>query len=426
MSTLTNTYETLDKKLETGIIELREISVGKVHTMMTELENKFLGLDFSALSKLRDMANKVGNLVDLVMGAPKRIIDAVTKIINDVVNRIMGSKIAGWIGDLFGMLKNLSEKGVKDFLLGELGSGNLGMCDNSDVLQAYLNGIYIPENIMQGIFADLALSWGNRVCKNATRSQEQSSSNRDVLDLLSPYGGSETTRESVFGDFTSIASGYYEYAKDLFKFRAVTFSGVNYLETIYKTDIEKFREAVIDIPLSKDEKLAIVTNALDNPDPDNEPEDALQRLLDAREIILELPTYSRSEVIKATNLPRAKDALGTFFKNMSEIDFDRVSQAGMIAEEKEILKKLRTLQKSTNIVDFKARGTTSGSFHNYDFTEVLSIFTPEEVDYIRSQPIDLRTHRYNNMHPTAEVFIDDDLGRLKKRDAVKSNQVFGA
>lgn len=431
MSVLANTYEAIDKTMNVGFQNLRDISVGKTHTVMEEIDSLLGGLDFGFLDTLQGFIDDAGNIFDLVVNAPARIISEIKGIIDGVINAIMGSKMVGFLGDVFSLLKGLNEHGLKGFLTGEINAGNLALCSNLDVLQAMSNGVYVPQNILNGLFGNIMLDWANRVCKPGSRKQTSRMTNKQLLDELVPYSGTPADRDNIFTNFFGTASGYLNNIGNIFSSRRMIYAGSDLVTTVLNADSDKLVESIQFVPMSRDDKLRTINEEIKNFNPmkslsamASKPvgvNDEMMRLLEARAIVTREPKFSREEVIKATNLGPSKDALGTFLKNYMDFD-ENLHVHGLSPIEREIWDNLERVRGQIDDVDLASREMKAGSFKTYDFDKLFSLFPEHHIHYLRSVAPSLYSHRYNGVHPTSEVMFADDVGRVQTGDGPKTTQ----
>lgn len=427
MSTLTKTYQSVDKTLDTGLIDLRRISRGHVHTIMSDVENWFFGLGIPSLNSVYGMIGKVGNVVDLIKNAPERIMNQVKGAIDDAINRILNSPLFGFVGDILSLLVSLDNLGLKSFLSGEIKAGNLAMCDNLDLLQGMFSGITIPKNILDGLFSGLAIDWLARICKPYSRYDELNASNRDKLEMVVPYGGTPVFKDQMWDNFSGLTSGLLNSEKEVVRESRLLILPGDLSDMVRESNMDNVRDIIQGIHLPRQDKVMAVQSLMDEFYLTKDKRRASKQdrlaqellLLEAKGIAEFEPKFSRKDVIKAKTLPRAKDALGTFIVNLADIDFKEVNQFGIDEQMPGLYDKLVLVREFGQTYEFTSRGKNSGAFHSFDFSSIKDIFTEDELATFRSMKASDYSHRWNGLHPTSEIFVGDEVPYTKRRQAIK-------
>lgn len=427
MSNTANVFDKLDRSLDVGIVEFSNLTTNKIYTAIQEVEDTILGFNLGMLNQLKNIAGNIGRAINTLMNAPKKIMDAVMGMIQGIIDRIMGSPLLSFMRDIFSILDGLNSDGLRGFLAGELGMGNATLCNNLDVFQNMLNGIHVPPAIEDGLLSGLLLDWANRVCKPYTRSQESYATNKERMEMVAPYQGIESDKYTVIDDFEGISSGYLNTQIELtrMEFRM----NDEEINTILKNgDIEAFKEKVgIHLTLTeksmflkkidglspkkktKSAKTLTVVPSMFSEESDSYGQGSRDNRSLLREFIRSTPVASREDIVKMTNHPKAKDALGSFLLNLRDFNLGDVPAHQLTDESLVILDKLYIIQEIARGPMFAGKTHASGQFENFDFSPIFEVFDSSDLWYLKSRPASPYCHRYQGLSPTTETFLENNV-----------------
>lgn len=407
MAISANSFNFLDKDLEVGLKELTSIVDNKVYSIRQDIEDSILDFNNNILGPLRDIVGKVTSTIDMVKTTTEKVINTITTAINKTVGTLIDTVENSYIKKTLDQLIDLDRKGVEDFLRVSSSAGSMVFCYNLDTLTNLLNGYEIPQNILDGLIASLSIDWLNRQCKSMSPEEEYYSSNKENMNHVYTYDGVQLDKNNYLDMFSDAMFGYY-YNDTMLKEPKIN----------KEVDFEKMTEDEIVDSFGKSGDPIKKKNFLDDLEkqvPNNDPK-ATRKFIDVKVRILELPSYERDVVIRTNNLPRSKDMLGSVIKNLQDIDLYSVTTSRYTEREKKIWEKLHFLKGVTKSVEFTSRNHNAGQFQNFNFEDTLSIFDEEDKNYFLASRKETKyAHRYQGLHPTTEVFLDDSIHRAKKK-----------
>lgn len=428
MSTLANSIEWVDDSLDVGFKELNTFLDNNVYSVRKDIEDTIFGYAFGALDTLKNITNQIKDTIRAIAAIPQKIANEIQKIIDRVMNELLNFDfINGWVRSVATELKLISQEGVKAFLMGATAAGSVVLCANMDILKDLIEGWTVPEHILEGLFMGLSLDWMNRICKDISHQEEMRMSNKEKMESVYPWGGIQADNNNVVTMFGGIVSGFFD-ASNGYRDPKVELKDKNFFKTSIegKKSIFEIQKEMGDIEtIEQKETYMCYLNEIEQ-DYYNErtkkrtlnttiPQKEM-RLLELRGDLSRTNPISRERLMQKSNYNNVHDVLGSFIKNLKDIDLNAVHTHKLSQTEKDILIKLKSLQSISKEVDFLTRKHGKDQFADYDFTDTLSIFTDSEIQYMCSLPPHEFTMRYNSLHPTAEMFIQDNVYYTRKND----------
>lgn len=129
----------------------------------------FTDLSSTAIEEIQDTENlwirisrnNYNDLTDMLQN--NEIVDTLKDAMDSAMNASM--ELPQTVKDIFGKLKALDLKGVKDFLGDMLSVGAKFLCNNLDFLKLFMLGYALNKNILSGLLIALLLTWLDRFCK---------------------------------------------------------------------------------------------------------------------------------------------------------------------------------------------------------------------------------------------------------------------
>lgn len=411
MAILANDFESLDKQFEIGIRDFREMSQQTTYNLRKEITDSILGFNIGNFGTIGELTGRVTDIVRGIMTLSRNVVNQLKSIMDLAINSILKSPFAKYVGIALGVLQSLDDVGVKKFFARELSMGSFAMCANLDTLENLTSGYPVPQNVLDGLVLSLLLEWMNRICKPFSAEEEAMATNRERLEMVSPYPGIELDHNNVMDELKGAMSGYFNNVPT--RLRDIGFTEDQILESVKDNTFSNVFKVVEENknPTLKREVLGVLGLGGDDP-----------AFTDAINQLESIGNYPRDVVIKNTNLPRAKDSLGSYIKNLYQVDLSKVQTHSFSDLERDIFVKLVGLQQLSIESEFKTRGHNNNAFIDYDFDEVAKVFTDEEVRYLTSQPPSVNSWRHNGIHPTTEVFIEDHMPSARKRPTVRPGQ----
>lgn len=134
-------------------------------------------------------------------------------------------------------------------------------------------------------------------------------------------------------------------------------------------------------------------------------------LLNFRGSFYTKPLISYKDQKKLQGTSNVEDALGFLAHEIKDKDLDSSEFVRSIPKERRsLIDKLKYFQeKVRSCNDLLTRGLEEGDYVDVDFSKYLPDFTEEELLYMSGLETPTEVHRGNNLHPTTEVMIEDDV-----------------
>lgn len=432
MSISANTYDSLDKSLDVGIEEFTNLTTNKVYNFMNEIESGLFGTISGYMNKLSAMTGRIKSTAEKLLSLPGRIMNSIKGMIDNILNRILGSSIFGFAKDILGLLRSLDENGLKGFLVNELGMGNMTLCNNLGTFQDLMDGIFVHDAIRDGLFLGLAIDWANRICKPYTKKQESVATNRERLEMTSGgYKGIDLKPNSIMNDFKGMMSGFYNSVPKLGR-STFSMGDQRLLNFMGEEDLEGIDDVVGDLLTGTEKEILIRKTNMVMPSvvPTTGiiiPSLAEQMKLQTKPTLSRVARhiekkeeYTREDIKNARVHPYARDAFGSFMKNLLTFDLGQIPRHAYLDRDDHYLYVLTALQENAKVPDFSSRKHTGGDFHTYDFDYLLDIIDEQTYYELKEHPVDERVYSYNGLHPTTNLFINDNIPYKKVKTDVQA------
>lgn len=413
MSTLAENIKYVDESLDVGFKEFNTFMDNNVYSVRKDIEDTIFSYTQMALDKLRNITGQIRDTLNAIAAIPAKIARELQAILDRIMNELLNFDFGGWANYVVGELKLISDLGVKNFLMSATAAGSVVLCANLDVLQDLTSGWKMDESILAGLLYELSLDWMNRICKDIDPLHEINMPNYEKIENTYPYPGIEYKPDETLGTWSGIAGGFFDAE-----------NGSRSPDTELKTNVDVYKDLQTKSVAQIQEEIGTIETLeqkeyyceiFDGLAEDFSKERMTKRngsysemelkLLELRGDMNRTSPGSVERVSNANNLSNAKDVLGSFIKNLKDVDLDKIQRHKYNDVEKSIIDKLKLVQVYSNTPDFKLRKHGKGSFSDYDFKPILDLFTEEEKSYFEKAPRDNRVFRYNTLHPTTELFI---------------------
>lgn len=424
MAILADTYKSLSKETDIGIKTFTQEFQNRVYTISDDFMENFLGFNLSQLPNLNTLTGQLSGILNDIVNLPMKIVSDLQNALNNVINGLLGMPYVGYSLDLLNNLKDIDEQGLKTYIAASTQVGSFSMCGNLDVIKGMINGYQIPQPIIEGMFLTVTLDWMNRVCKPTTPEQERNMNNYQRLETTNPYRGIEYNHENLVDTFIGTSSAYLNNLPSNYTGRTASYTEKDEIikrgsSNDYKSYVDELRTVVT--PSIKRDVMDVLDEEIVRKEKTKEIDEGYYNLLNSRGLTGTLPSHNRTMVMKASNLGRSQDALGSFLKGLGERDLTKVHPHMLKNKTKEdILIKLFSVKGLTTTVDYLARSHGYRQFEGYRFDEVFEIFTPEEIEFIKASPAHQDSHKWNGLNTTTETFIKPNIKNNKKHSPIDS------
>lgn len=432
MSTLAESIKYVDDSLDVGFKEFNSFMDNNVYSVRKDIEDTIFGYTQMALDKLKSITGQIRDTLNAIAAIPAKIARELQAILDRVMNELLSFDFGGWANYVLGELKLISDLGVKEFFMSATAAGSVILCANMDVLKDLASGWKVAESILEGLILSLSLDWMNRVCKDFSIKEENNMTNYEKIENVYPYPGVTYKPDDVISSWTGIAGGFFD-ASNGYRDPSVELKS----EAKVRSDIKSEKTA-----FQIQEELGIIEtleqkkyycDMFDEIASDYEKERNKKRkggyskeelkVLELRGDMYRVIPGSRKRISQANNLDTAKDVLGSFIKNLKDVDLEKVPKHKLNDIEKKMLDKMKVIQLFSRGCDFTLRTHTKGSFSDYDFDYIFDLFDEEEKEYILNSPRDNRVYRYNGLHPTSEMFITEGVYYARKNNTAMAGEV---
>lgn len=143
------------------------------------------------------------------------------------------------------------------------------------------------------------------------------------------------------------------------------------------------------------------------------------KYLSLRGDLINLPLISQERMDKANAYSSLNDTIGSIAINLGKVDLNQINRHTLTDAEKVMLAKLHVFKENTeDSIEIKTRDHEAGSFAGFDINTLIPAITEEDKIYLNTLPGLEESHRYNNLHPTTEVFTEASMpGTLTLKDS---------
>lgn len=398
-------YKFLDKETNVGTLNFSGLTDNAVYTGVTDAIDDFSSMIRGENQHLKGMNGSISETMSAVNGASPSIMEKIKAALNSAIERVMNMKFPPFVQRALDKLKGLNLSGVKVFLKNAIKVGSVFLCNNLDLLKNFMLGYSLSRNILSGLLLGLLLSWLDHYCKGFTKEEVYAANNRSRLGMLVDGPSTITTPDIVglfsnnIADFLRSNRTYDSYTPQTpSSFVSSVTGGANVRSTV-----ASLRRAEL-TSSQKRQYLAAVNDELPNHTVGT-PE--YIALLEARGALKAMPIISQERVERNTQYSNVNDNLGVMALGLKDVDLDAIDAYSLSPVEASLLEKLKTFK--ANVMasqDLQARSAVAGSFDDFDFDSVMPTFTQEELDHIATLPGNEDAGRFNGIHPTSEVFIE--------------------
>ena len=473
-------FKFLDKETNVATTDFLNLTDNAVYTGVIDTADSAIASLKEGDSLLSKLGESIEDLLETVSKATTAVMRKIKDALNAAIDKLLNTKIPGFVTKILDSLKALDLAGVKAFFKDLLKVGSVFLCNNLDFLKSFMLGYSLTENILSGLIIGLLLSWLDRYCKGFTKEEVAAATNKGKLGMLFSYDGITLSPGTVLGKFSNMFADLSRYnatkeqlterlsrndfiakalsgdkdsittnfttskisseekkeyiavlEEELTKYEPTTEEYLTLTEV--KTDVENLK--VTGVPDKDDfisqvlsgngDKMLLNLRILEISSADKKKytgyiDELLQfyqpgspeynMLLKIRGDLIKLPLISIERIEKANNYSNLKDAMGSLTLNLGAVDLSQINRHTLSEAEKSLLDKLNQLKKdSLESVDLQTRDHESGSFSDFNFDNLLPPLSEEELNYVNQLPGLGESHRYNNLHPTTEVFTEASM-----------------
>lgn len=400
-------FKYLDKETNLPTFEFTALTNNEVYNNVETAVSTAMGAAKDAGDLLKKVSSSVQELQSMLANASKEVMSELSSALNQAMAMIEKLELPDFVKDIFSSLKKLDLNGVKDFVKDLFKVGAAFLCNNLDFLKMFMLGYAINPNILAGLLVGLLGSWLNRFCKSFSKEEMDASTPLGKVEKLIPPMGVSLTPDNAMDKFSSLYTDHIQQSSPL-NLSVNPPSHMDFMTGVREGDTANLMKQLRSSEISTAEKksfLSTITSAISN-EPGTSP--MYQTLLDAKAQVEKLPfvsTERRTNAIKFSNL---SDQLGSFAKNIQNVDLIKVNTFNMTDLEKSLNSKLNDFKNSIGSnPEISTRSMNSGSFKTLDFSSILPSVSAEETNYMSSKPNISTAHRIHDMHPTTSVFLDE-------------------
>lgn len=401
-------FKFLDRETNIGTSDFLSLSDNSVYTAVVESADTVVEAIREGESKLTAMEKSINDLMDKVSSASKDIMQKIKNALDSAIDKIMNMKLPKFVTKILDSLKGLDLGGVKGFFKDLLRVGSAFLCNNLDFLKSFMLGYSLTENILSGLLIGLLLSWLDRYCKGFSKQEVLAASNKTKLGMLFSNDGITLTPDTVLGKFSNVYADFVRYSRPYTP--NLPPSTALFLENILsgkgKESVRSIRNAEVSSSKRK-EYIAFLDEQLSNYVP-NTPEYNL--VSTTRAELINTPLIAEERIEKATQYSNLNDALGSIALNLKGVDLREVNTFALTETEAKLLTKLEEFKTTVEQdKDIQTRDHETGSFTDFNFNTLLPEPEADEIEYLDKLPGLEDSHRYNGLHPTTEVFTENNL-----------------
>lgn len=409
-------HKFLDGETNIGTSDLRNLTDNAVYTAAVDVKAVMVRASDKLDSALVALNGKLKDVKDIVSNMSKNIADKVSSMMDKVVNSLLSIELPPFVTKALDKLKGLNLGGVKSFFKDVLSIGSSFLCSNLDLLKNFMLGYSISRNILSGLLLGLTLSWMDKFCKGFSGDETAGATNKGALGQLLGGNDFKLTKDNVIGSFmgtvTSVAKGAVNTILPAALPVDALISKVRNGESLggIVTDLAKSELSYAD----KNNYMQSLADSLDEFSPTSK---EYGNILQLRGDIKNLPivSYARQELVNATS--HAKDALGSMALSLKDFDTSTINLNALSSDRRSIVDKLNTFKSNvSNDFDLITRDRSEGGFSSYDFSKTLPTFTPDELETMSKVSVPEETFRYNGLHPTTMVFIEEGASGKGKQN----------
>lgn len=414
MSISAKRFNFLDGETTIGTIDLRSIVDTGVYTAAVDMANIFPEVPPEFNKALGDLNGKLAALESNIANMTASVAKKVASTLDNIINTMSNAQLPEFVTNVLDKLKGLNLDGVKGFFKDVLRIGSTFLCNNLDWLKNLMLGYSIGSNIFSGLLLGLLLSWLDRFCKGFTQGETASADNRSLLGMVVRSTGTKIEESGAVDKFMELVNGVQRKAEDFGVELPIDVGGLigGVLEGQNPRELISTFAKSEPNSATKKEYLVKLDEELTLHPPTSE---EYAKLLSLRGGLSTMPVISYQRQQHVSELENSKDALGSFALNLEGVDLVNININSLDEKRIAMLDKLRSFKSSVMAEnDLKSRDHEVGSFVDYDFSKVLPEFDEDQRELISTAPTPVESYRYNGLHPTTTVFIEDTVPGVAK------------
>lgn len=408
MSIAAMRYRYLDDETNVSVKDFTGLNDNSIYNAEDTSSTSTIEANSTNDSALSMMSDSVSELSNMVGSASASTMTTLKSALDSALNTISKLKLPDVVSNIIDSLKSMDLGGVKDFLKDLFHIGSAFLCNNLDFLKLAMLGYAINKNVLAGLMLGLLGSWLDRYCKGFTQSEMANSSKKETIEKMFPFAGKQITPNNAFNTFSKTYSDYLK--SQAVGTPTTALSRPDFLSGVLSGNVTGSVNNLKDSEVSYVDKLSYESD-LDTQLMSCTPDSTeYMNILSAKGEMSKLPLVSDERRDRNLRYSNITDQLGAMAKNMQNVDLSSVDNAfGLSTLQKGLYDKINLFKaNSANSSEINTRDTMSGSFDNYDFSQVLPTTSPEEVTYMNdtSEDEEDSAHRYNDIHPSSEIFLE--------------------
>lgn len=398
-------FKFLDQETNVGTIDFTSITDNSVYSAVVETADSAIAALKEGDSLLGKLNESIDGLLSSLSNATTQVMRKIKDALNAAIDKLLNQKLPGFVSKMLDSLKALDLGGVKAFFGDLLRVGSAFLCNNLDFIKSFMLGYSLTENILSGLLIGLLLSWLDRYCKGFSKEEVAAATNKGKLGMLFKYDGVTLSPSTVLGKFTGAYADLVRASKPYANIQAPDTS--EFLTIIkggdIRNSIKQLRNAEIN-STQKQTYLRSLETELTQYTPGS-PE--YNNLLYARGQLLTTPMIQEARLENAQAYSSLNDTLGSIALNLKEVELSQINAYSLSEIEQSMLEQLKVFKANVSAnSDIQTRSHETGAFSNFDFSQTLPDLTQEQLSYLETQEGLEESHRYNNLHPTTEVFTE--------------------
>lgn len=399
-------FKFLDQETNLPTIDFTKLTDNAVYSSVTDSVDSAIASIKDSDGMLSQVSSSLKDLQSTLMNASKDVLSTLKEALNSALDAIGNLEMPDVVKDIFSSLKSLDLGGVKDFVKDLLHVGSTFLCNNLDFLKMFMLGYALNKNIMSGLLIGLLLTWLDRYCKGFTANEMKQASPLNKMEKMMNPKGVIMNASNSFDKFTQ---GYASFMKkSAVKQITNAISKSDFLANIrgggIKDSLANLRDAEISSTDKKD-YLSTIESALPSVTPGTA---EYNNLLQARGDLINLPLISSDRRDTNFQYSNLSDKLGTMAKNVQSVDLSEINTYGLSDIDKGLFAKIQEFKdKTAKDNDLMTRSNDSGAFSDYDFGSVMPALDTEQTERLAGLDYESTDHRVHDLHPTAEVFLED-------------------
>lgn len=398
-------FKFLDRETNLATKELTELLDNQNYNVVTDTVNTALEQIKDTDGLLKKVSDSMLELKDMIMSGLESVGEAIKNALNAAIDAISKLELPDIIKNLFKTLKELDLSGVKDFVKDLLHVGASFLCNNLDFLKMFMLGYVVNGNIIGGLLTALLMSWLDRFCKGFSKEDVASATKTEKLEMLIPPTGMQMNATNTFTNFTNTYADFVKANQPMTLETPLTQDAFldNILSGNISNSINNLRNSEIS-SADRNNYLSLLNNSLTSYQPNSR---EYNNILQAKGQLTTLPLITEQRREVNLNYSNLSDQLGSMSKNLLAVDLSTINKFNFNDLEKGLFNKVSEYKNTiANNKNIHTRNYNSGSFDDYNFSNVLPSLSTEELSYISNLKGTGTAHRLHDMHPTSQVFLE--------------------